>query len=203
VLAIAKALKAAPTPARRSVLVLFPAAEESGLLGSQYFVENLPVPAAKLVANLNYDGGNIWGRTRDITQIGQGKSSLDEIVARIAAQQGRVVKSDQFPDRGTFYRSDQFNFAKLGVPALYLKTGTDFIGRPEGWGKAQILSYEANHYHQPSDQLTDAWNFDGMVEDARFGFLAALAIANAEQAPTWVAGDEFEAARKASLRVEH
>jgi Zn-dependent M28 family amino/carboxypeptidase len=202
VLAIAKALKAAPTPPRRSVLVLFPAAEESGLLGSQYFVENLPIPAAKLVANLNYDGGNIWGRTRDITQIGQGKSSLDEIVARIAAQQGRIVKTDQFPDRGTFYRSDQFNFAKLGVPALYLKTGTDFIGRPEGWGKTQILSYEANHYHQPSDQLTDAWNFDGMVEDARFGFLAALAIANTEQAPTWVAGDEFEAARKASLRVE-
>jgi Zn-dependent M28 family amino/carboxypeptidase len=199
VLAIVRALQALPTRPRRSVLVLFPGAEEAGLLGSQYFTEHLPVAAGKLVANLNYDGGNIWGRCRDITQIGQGKSSLDAVVRRIAARLGRTVKPDQFPDRGYFYRSDQFNLAKIGVPALFLKTGTDFIGRPANWGRDQILEFEAHRYHQPSDQLGADWNFDGMVDDARFGFFAALDIANADQAPTLTPGDEFEAARRAAL----
>ncbi|MET0795166.1 MAG: M28 family peptidase [Polyangiaceae bacterium] len=199
VLAIVKAVKALPQAPRRSLLVLLPAAEEAGLLGSQYFTEHSPIAAGKLAGNLNYDGGNIWGRSRDITQIGQGKSSLDAVVVQIAARLGRTVKADQFPDRGSFYRSDQFNFAKIGVPALYLKTGTDFIGRPAEWGKEQVLSFEAHRYHQPSDQLGPDWNFDGMIEDARFGFLAALQIANSTQLPTWNAGDEFEAARHAAL----
>jgi Zn-dependent M28 family amino/carboxypeptidase len=199
VLGIAKAFKALPSPPRRSILVLFTAAEEQGLLGSKYFAEHPPVAPAKIVANLNYDCGNIWGRTRDITQVGRGKSSIDAVVARVAAWQGRIVKPDQFPDRGSFYRSDQFSFAQIGIPAVYLKTGTDFIGRPEGWGKEQILRYESHDYHQPSDELRPDWNFDGMVEDAQIGFFVALEIANADQAPRWVPGDEFEAARKASL----
>ena len=199
VLAIVKALQALPTRPRRSILVLFPGAEEAGLLGSQYFTEHLPVAAGKIAANLNYDGGNIWGRSRDITQIGKGKSSLDAIVAAVATRLHRTVQADQFPDKGTFYRSDQFNFAKIGVPALYLKTGTDFVDRAPDWGKQQILAFEAKRYHQPSDQLEADWNFDGMVEDARFGFLAALEIANADRAPEWLPGDEFEAARRAAL----
>src|SRR5262249_61411017 len=112
------------------ITALFVAAEEQGLMGAQYFAEHPPVPAGRIAANVNFDGGNVWGRTRDITQIGRGKSSIDEVVTRVAAAQGREVKPDQFPDRGSFYRSDQFNFAKIGVPALYLKTGTDFIGSP-------------------------------------------------------------------------
>jgi Zn-dependent M28 family amino/carboxypeptidase len=128
-LAIAKALKTLPTAPRRSVIILFVGAEEQGLLGSKYFAEHPPVGPGKVAANVNYDGGNIWGRTRDIVQIGKGKSSIDQVVARIAARQRRTVKLDQFPDRGAFYRSDQFSFAKIGVPALYLKTGTDFVGR--------------------------------------------------------------------------
>jgi Zn-dependent M28 family amino/carboxypeptidase len=199
VLGIVKALQALPTPPRRSILVLFPGAEEAGLLGSQYFTEHLPVVAGRIAANLNYDGGNIWGPSRDITQIGRGKSTLDAIVARVAARLQRSVQSDQFPDKGTFYRSDQFNFAKIGVPALYLKSGTDFIGRPPDWGKQQILSFEAKRYHQPSDQLEPDWKFDGMVDDVNFGFLSALEIANADHAPEWVPGDEFEAARRAAL----
>ena len=199
VLAIVKALQALATPPRRSLLVLFPGAEEAGLLGSQYFTEHLPVAAGKIAANLNFDGGNIWGRSRDITQIGKGKSSLDAIVAAVAARLHRTVQGDQFPDKGTFYRSDQFNFAKIGVPALYLKTGTDFVDRAPDWGKQQILAFEAKRYHQPSDQLEADWNFDGMVDDARFGFLAALEIANADHAPEWLPGDEFEAARRAAL----
>jgi hypothetical protein len=201
VLAIAKAFKALTTPPRRSILVLFTAAEEQGLLGSRYFAEHPPVPTGKIAADVNYDCGNIWGRTRDITQVGTGKSSLDAVVARVAAGLGRTVRPDQFPDRGSFYRSDQFSFARVGVPALYLKTGTDFIGRPEGWGRAQILYYEAHDYHQPSDEIRPTWNFDGMVEDAQFGFRVALEIANAEPVPSWVSGDEFEAPRKAALRA--
>jgi Peptidase family M28 len=201
VLAIARAVKALPTPPRRSVIALFVAAEEQGLLGSQYFAEHPPVPAGKIAANVNFDGGNIWGRTRDITQLGRGKSSLDEVVDRVAAFQHRKVVLDQFPDRGSFYRSDQFSFAKVGIPALHMKTGTDVIGRPLGWGKAQILDYEAHRYHQPSDQITPDWNFDGMVEDAQFGFFAVWLIANGDRAPTWVPGDEFEAARKASQQA--
>ena len=199
VLGIVQALRSLPARPRRSILVLFPAAEEAGLLGSQYFTEHLPLPAGKIAANLNYDGGNIWGRSRDITQVGKGKSSLDAVVARVAGQLVRTVQVDQFPDRGTFYRSDQFNFAKIGVPALYLKTGTDFIDRPSDWGKQQILAFESKRYHQPSDQLGSDWNFEGMVDDARFGFLATLEIANADRAPSWTPGDEFEAARRAAL----
>jgi Zn-dependent M28 family amino/carboxypeptidase len=199
VLAIARAFKALPAPPRRSLLVLFSAAEEQGLLGSRYFAEHPPVPASKLAAVLNYDGGSNWGRTRDVSQIGKGKSSVDDVVARVAAWQGRTVVGDAFPDRGTFYRSDQFSFAKVGVPALYMKPGIDVIGRPAGWGREQVESYEAHDYHQPSDEIGPAWNFEGMVEDAQFGFFAALEIADADRAPTWVAGDEFEPVRKASL----
>ena len=198
VLSIARAVKALPRAPRRSLLVLFPAAEEQGLQGSRFFTEHPPVPAGDLAANINFDDGNIWGRTRDITQVGGGKSTLDAVVARVAALQQRVVVPDQFPDRGAFYRSDQFNFAKIGVPALYCKPGTDFVGRPAGWGKQQIEAYEALRYHQPSDELGADWNFDGLVEDARFGFFAALDIAEATELPAWTPGDEFEAARKAA-----
>ena len=191
----------AKAPPRRSVLVLFPAAEESGLLGSQFFAAHLPVPSGKIAANFNFDGGNIWGRTRDITQIGRGKSSVDDVLDRVAASEGRRVESDQFPDRGSFYRSDQFSLAKIGVPALYLKTGTDVIDRPEGWGREQILAFEAHRYHQPSDQLDPSWSFDGMVEDTRLAYRVGLELANADEAPRWRPGDEFEAARRAALEA--
>ena len=148
---------------------------------------------------MNFDSGNIWGETKDITYIGRGKSSLDAVTDAIAKFEGRVVKGDQFPDRGYFYRSDQFSLARIGVPALYLGGGTEFIGRPEGWGEEQINAYTAVNYHQPSDELTDDWNFDGMEKDARFGFWAGLIVANADEKPTWNAGDEFEAARLKAL----
>lgn len=198
-LAMGKAFKALPTAPRRSVMLLFVAAEEQGLLGSSYYATHPTVDPGKIAANINYDGGNIWGQAKDIVYVGKGKSSLDAIVEAVAATQGRVVTADQFPDRGHFYRSDQFNFAKIGVPALYLDVGTDFIGKPAGWGKEQHELYEAKSYHQPSDEINDSWNFDGMIEDAQLGFWVGLDVANADAMPTWVAGDEFEAARKAAL----
>ncbi|MGH8632488.1 MAG: M28 family peptidase, partial [Burkholderiales bacterium] len=199
VLAIARAFTALPQPPRRSILMLFVGAEEQNLLGSAYYAAHPTFPAGRIAANINYDGGDIWGRTRDITFVGKGKSSLDSILERHAAEQQRVVKPDQFPDRGYYYRSDQFNFARIGVPALFLDTGTDFIGRPEGWGKVQIEEFEEHRYHQPSDEIDATWNFEGMVEDAQLGFWVGLDLANAEQMPAWVPGDEFEAARQAAV----
>jgi Zn-dependent M28 family amino/carboxypeptidase len=198
-LAIARAYAALPERPRRSVLILFVAAEEQGLLGSQYYAEHPTFAPGKIAVNINYDGGNVLGRTTDITYIGLGKSSLDKIVQTIAARQGRTVEGDQFPDRGFFYRSDQFNFAKIGVPAIYLNPGTNYRGHDKEWGKKQEEDYEANRYHQPSDQFDPKWTYDGMVEDARLGFYAGLTIAQNPVLPTWNQGDEFEATRKKAL----
>jgi Zn-dependent M28 family amino/carboxypeptidase len=198
-LAIAKAWKALVPPPRRSVLILFVGGEEQGLLGSQYFATHPIVPSGKIAVDINYDGGDIWGRTRDVTYVGKGKTTLDPLVDALAARQGRTVKPDPFPDRGYFYRSDQFSFARIGVPGLYLNTGIDFIGRPAGWGREQVEIYERTHYHQPSDQIQPDWNFEGMVENAQLGFAVGVQVANGDQMPGWVPGDEFEAARKAAL----
>jgi Zn-dependent M28 family amino/carboxypeptidase len=199
VLAIALALAALPERPRRSVLVLFVAGEERGLLGSMYYAQHPSFPAGRIAADINIDGGNIFGRTRDATLIGMGKSSVDAIAEQLASSQGRVLKPDQFPDRGYYYRSDQFSFARIGVPALFFSDGTDFIGRPAGWGRQQIEEWELKKYHQPADKLDASWNFDGMIEDARLDMLAAWLIAQADAMPTWNPGDEFEAARKRAL----
>ena len=199
VLAIAKAYAAlAPRP-RRSILIAFVAAEEQGLLGSAYLATHPPVPAGRIAANINYDGGNIHGRTRDLTEIGLGTSSLDGVVKALAARQGRRLEGDQFPDRGFFYRSDQFSFAKVGVPAIHPEAGTDFIGKPAGWGKQQAEEYELHRYHQPSDQFDPTWVYDGMIEDAQLGFYTGLVVADTTAMPTWNPGDEFEAVRRKAL----
>jgi len=202
VMAIARAMKDLPAAPRRSILVALVGAEEQGLLGSQWYAENPTYSPGKIAANLNYDSGNIWGYTHDVTFVGLGKSSIDQIASMIAGEQGRVVTADQFSDRGYFYRSDQFNFAKIGVPAMYLHTGTDFVDRPPEWGREQQDQYTDVHYHQPSDEYDDSWNFDGMVQDAKLGYWTGLAIANADDMPSWNVGDEFEAARLEALAAE-
>lgn len=200
VMAIAAAYTTLPTPPRRTVIFNFVGAEEQGLLGSQYYAEHPTIAPGKIAANINLDGGAIWGRMRDLTFIGYGKSAvLDAVVEEVAAMQGRTVTPDQFPDRGYFYRSDQFNFAKIGVPALYLDGGTDIIGQPAGWSVEQINHFTDVDYHQPSDEFSESWNFDGMVQDAQANFFVGLRIANADTMPVWNAGDEFEAARLAAL----
>jgi len=201
VMAIAKAIKALPEAPRRSVLVNLVGAEEQGLLGSEYYAANPTFAPGKIAANLNYDGGNIWGHTHDVTFVGLGKSTVDEIVTMIAEEQGRVVKPDQFSDKGYFYRSDQFSFAKIGVPAMYLDTGTDFVDRPPEWGREQQNHYTEVNYHQPTDEYDPSWTFDGMVDDALLGYWTGLAIANADEMPTWNPGDEFEAARIEALKA--
>lgn len=199
VLAVAQAYAALPEPPKRSALFLFVAGEEQGLLGSQYFARHPTVPPGRIAANINFDGGNIWGPTDDVTLIGYGKSTLDGVAEAVAASQGRTIKGDQFPDKGYYYRSDQFSLAKIGVPALYFDTGTEFVGRPEGWGAETMEAWTDVHYHQPSDELTDEWNFDGMIEDARLGLFCGLIVSEAEEMPAWLPGDEFEAAREEAL----
>jgi Zn-dependent M28 family amino/carboxypeptidase len=175
------------------------AAEEQGLLGSRYLAEHLPLESGRLLADINVDGLNLLGRTRDIVAIGQGKSNLDDYVQALARMQERTLVPDPFPDRGSFYRSDQFSFARLGVPAAYVKGGTDVVGRPAGWGKQQREEFESNHYHKPSDELRADWDYSGALEDGRLLFYLGLKIANAARKPAWKPGDEFEAARKLAL----
>lgn len=200
-LAIAKAFTLLPKAPRRSILFVALAAEEQGLLGSRYLMEHPPVPASYMAADINIDGLNIWGRTRDVSVIGLGKSSLDQQIIELARGQGRTVKPDALSDRGFFYRSDQLNFAKAGVPAAYFSSGHDFIGRPEGWGREQSELWERTHYHRPSDEVSDAWDLSGAVEDARLYFQLGAAVANAPRMPTWNKGDEFEATRLQSLQA--
>jgi Zn-dependent M28 family amino/carboxypeptidase len=201
VLAIGKALAGMPQRPARTSMLMFPAAEEQGLLGSEYFATHPPVPPGKIAANVNYDSPNIWGATRDIMFIGLGKSTLDAIATEVAAYQARTVKGDQFPERGSYYRSDQFNLAKIGVPAFYLNGGVDFLDKPAGWGANQLEEYIERDYHQPSDELTDDWRFDGMVLDAQFGLLAGLIVANEPSLPLWNPGNEFEATRRAAIEA--
>lgn len=200
-LAIAKAFTLLPKAPRRSILFVAIAAEEQGLLGSRYLMEHPPVPASYMAADINIDGLNIWGRTRDVSVIGLGKSNLDPLIIELAREQGRTVKPDALSDRGFFYRSDQLNFAKAGVPAAYFSSGHDFIGRPEGWGREQSELWERTHYHRPSDEVSAAWDLSGAVEDARLYFLLGAAVASAPRMPTWNKGDEFEATRLRSLQA--
>jgi Zn-dependent M28 family amino/carboxypeptidase len=199
VLAMAKAFSALPKAPKRSILFLFVAAEEQGLLGSGYYATHPSIAPGRIAANINIDGGNIWGRTSDLSQVGRGKSSLDAVVEGFAKQQGRQITEEEFPDRGFFYRSDQFNLAKIGIPALYFHSGVHLIGKPEGEGKRLQEEWEEKIYHQPSDQVESWWNFDGMVDDARLYFFTGLAIAENPVLPTWNKGDEFEAARLKAL----
>jgi Zn-dependent M28 family amino/carboxypeptidase len=200
-LEIARAIAALPERPKRSIYFASVTAEEQGLLGSEYLAAHPPVPAGSIAANINFDGLPIYGRTKDLTLIGAGKSDLDATILELAKKQGRVIKPDQFPDRGFFYRSDQFNLARIGVPAAYFDEGTEIIGKPEGWGKQKIEEFESKDYHQPSDELRDDWDFSGAVEDARLGFWLGCVVANQPQLPAWNAGDEFEAARKKALGV--
>jgi Zn-dependent M28 family amino/carboxypeptidase len=198
VVAVAKAFKALPEPPRRSIVVALVGGEEQGLLGSQYYAQHPTVAPGRIAANINVDGANVLGRTTDLGFIGYGKSDLDAVIEAVARWQGRTVEGDEFPDRGYFYRSDQFNFSKIGVPALYLKPGIDFAGRPAEWGRDQAELYTREHYHQASDEFDESWSYDGMVDDARLAFYCGLMIAEADAMPSWRPGDEFEAARKAA-----
>lgn len=201
-LSIARAMTSLPESdrPRRSILFAAVGAEEQGLLGSEFMARNPPVPAGYLAAVLNIDVINILGRTEDVVVIGKGKSDMDQIIERLARWQKRVVVGDQFPDRGYYYRSDQFSLAKVGVPGVYLGPGIHVIGKPEGWGKQKLREWTENIYHQTSDEFSTDWDLNGAVEDARLMFYAGLQVANQDKFPAWAKGDEFESARLRALK---
>jgi Zn-dependent M28 family amino/carboxypeptidase len=198
-LEVARAFTRLPKAPPRSLLFAAVAAEEQGLLGSSYLAGHLPVADGRVAANINLDGLNIHGRTRDVTVIGLGKCSLDEPLTALVRAQGRVVKPDQLPDRGFFYRSDQYSFAQKGIPTVYFSSGMDFIGRPAGWGQAVRERWEREHYHQPSDELAPDADLSGAVEDVRLAFLLGANVARTRALPHWNPGDEFQGPRQRAL----
>jgi len=199
-LEIARAFTRLPSPPKRSILFLAVTAEEQGLLGSQYYSVMPIYPLAKTVANINMDGLNVHGRTRDVTLIGYGASDLDDYVRDAAAEQGRVVRADPEPEKGFYYRSDHFNFAKQGVPALDPDEGIEFVGKPADYGKKVRDDYTEHDYHQPSDVVKPDWDLSGAREDLKLFFAVGYRIAQADKFPEWKPGNEFRAKREEVLR---
>jgi Zn-dependent M28 family amino/carboxypeptidase len=198
-LEMARAYKALATPPRRSILFLSVTGEEQGLLGSQYYADHPFYPLARTAVDINMDGMNVHGLTRDIVQIGRGASNLDDVIDAVAKDQNRVVKSDPEPEKGFYYRSDHFEFAKNGVPAFDPDEGVDFIGKSEGWGLEQRQKYTAERYHKPADKIQPDWDLSGAVQDCQLFFLVGYRVANESHMPEWRPGAEFKAIRDASL----
>jgi len=166
------------------------------LLGSQYYAEHPLYPLSKALADINMDGLNLLGRTRDIEIIGLGQSTLDDVLQTVATEQGRVVRPDAEPEKGFYFRSDHFNFAKQGVPALDPDPGVDYIGKPEGWGLQMRGKYTSEDYHKPSDKIKPYWDLSGAVEDLRLLGEVGYRVANGKTFPAWKSGSEFKAIRE-------
>ncbi|MEM8734771.1 MAG: M20/M25/M40 family metallo-hydrolase [Planctomycetota bacterium] len=198
-LTIAEAFTKLSERPKRSILFAFVGAEEQGLLGSKHLAQNPPFPAGFMSAVLNIDGINFLGRTHDLSIVGSGKSDLDSLVKSVAAWQSRTVVPDPNPDKGYYYRSDQFSLAQVGVPGVYLDSGMNFVGRPDGWGKQIFDDWIEKTYHQPSDEYDDSWNLEGAIEDAQLLMHIAIEVANQSEMASWIPGDEFELARKRAL----
>ena len=199
-LEIARAFTQSEPRPKRSILFVMVTAEEQGLLGSQYYSVTPLYPLAKTLANINIDGVNQWGRTKDITVIGMGASDLDDYLRDAAADQGRTLRPDPEPEKGFYYRSDHFNFAKQGVPALYTDSGVEFIGKPADYSQKKRDEYTENDYHAPSDEVKPDWDLSGAAEDAQLMFMVGYRVANADRFPEWKPGNEFRAKRIEMLK---
>jgi Zn-dependent M28 family amino/carboxypeptidase len=198
VIGIAEALSKLPENERprRSILFLLTTAEEQGLLGAEWYARHPLVPLAKTAANVNLDSMNILGLTRDFVALGADRSSLKMVVETVGREMGLQVGTDPRPEQGSFYRSDHFPFAKAGVPAISLEAGKDFVGHAPDWGEKQFEAYNTANYHQPSDEYSDTWNFQGMMQQTEIAISISLRIANADELPHFNPGDEFAKADK-------
>jgi len=200
-LTLAKAYKALPTPPARSLIFLAVTAEEQGLLGAKWYAEHPLYPLNKTLANMNMDGVNQWGKTKDLTIVGYGNSTLDDVLGTVLASQGgRTIKPDPEPEKGFFYRSDHFEFAKKGVPALYVDAGTEFVGKDAAYGQKKRDEYTENDYHKPSDQVKPDWDLSGAVEDLQALFQVGYRVAQTDRWPEWKAGTEFKARRDSIMK---
>ena len=185
-------------PPKRSVLFMATTAEEAGLLGAKYYTQHPLYPLEKTLADINIDGVNPWGKSRDVEDLTDGNSTLDDLLGQAAGRQGRVLKPNSEPEKGGFYRVDTFEFAKAGVPALHAARGVEIIGKPPEYGKQKRDEYTAKHYHQPSDQVDPAWDLSGAVQDVQLLFEVGYQVANGDKFPEWKAGSEFRVKGSAS-----
>ncbi len=201
-LELAQAYAALPAAARpkRSVLFLSVTGEEKGLLGARHYATAPLYPLAKTVANINMDGAQTLGPSRDLEVIGYGNSTLDDLAATLLKKSQRILVPDTDPAKGYFYRSDHFEFAKQGVPAFYTSAGKDIIGRPAGYGKKRIDEYTAVDYHKVTDEMKPWWDFEGAALDTKFLYDLGTEVANATKWPEWKPGTEFKAKRDAMLK---
>ncbi len=198
-LQIAKAFTSLPTKPARSVMFIALTAEEYGLLGAKYYAANPLVPHEKTLANINMDGFNQWGRTQDIVVVGDGNSTIEDVLSEVLAPSGRVLAAEPEPEKGYYFRSDHFEFAKVGVPALYLEGGSRFIGKDSTYGATKREEYVSKDYHQPSDEVKPDWELSGAVDDTRALFEVGYRVLKAETWPTWKPGTEFKARRDSTL----
>ena len=192
---IAAAFGGLERPPARTVLFLAVTAEEQGLLGSDHYGEYPVHPLDRTVAAINMDGLNTVGPMNDITVVGLGNSDLDDYLEAVVSAAGRVIRPDPEPEKGFFYRSDHFNFAKRGVPALYTDSGIDHVERGEAYGRRMRAAYTAERYHKPTDEYDPSWDLDGAVDDLRLLFEAGYRLAQGAAWPNWREGNEFRAAR--------
>ncbi|MDE3199110.1 MAG: M20/M25/M40 family metallo-hydrolase, partial [Acidobacteriota bacterium] len=199
-LEIARAYSKLDPAPKRSILFLSVTAEEQGLLGSEYYAENPLYPLNKTLADINMDGLNTWGKTKDLVVIGLGNSTLDDTITDVLKAHGRTVTGDAEPEKGLFYRSDHFEFAKQGVPALDPDAGIDYIGKPADYGHKTRDAYTANDYHKPSDEVKPDWDLSGAVEDLKVFSEVGYRVAQSDQYPEWKPGTEFKAKREAQLQ---
>jgi Zn-dependent M28 family amino/carboxypeptidase len=198
-LSLARLFSELPQAPARSVAFLAVTAEESGLLGSQWYGENPLLPLATTVANLNMDSMKVYGPMRDMVIVGYGNSELDDYLRdAVTRQKGRYVAANPHPERGTYYRSDHFNFARHGVPALYAKSGEDSFDHGREWGAKQSQDYTDQRYHSPQDEYDPSWDLSGTALDIMLYFDIGLRLAMETSYPNWRAGNEFKAIRDAS-----
>jgi Zn-dependent M28 family amino/carboxypeptidase len=198
VLGIGEAIRKLPRAQRprRSIYFLFPTAEEQGLLGAEYFAANPLIPLNKIAGNVNIDGVNFFGRTRDFSALGSDRSTLGDLVTSVAAERKMTLEGDMRPEQGFFFRSDHFPFAKVGVPAVSLRHGDDFVTPLTGEALNFFSNYTAKYYHQASDEYYDWWDAGAMVQNAELGLAIGLKIANAPAMPRYKDTDEFSGADK-------
>ena len=201
-LELARAYTSLPADQRpkRSIVFLSVTAEEKGLLGSRYYASDPLYPLTKTLANINMDGANQFGPTSDMATVGYGASTIDDIGIAVAAAQGREMKPEAHPENGSYYRSDHFEFAKVGVPSYYPKNGTHFIGQPEDFAEKNVKDYIANRYHKVSDEVQPDWTFEGAAQDTLFLLQVGWRIANGDTWPEWKPGNEFKAKRDAMMK---
>ena len=200
VIELAAAFTKLNPPPKRSVLFMATTAEEAGLLGAKFYALHPLYPLDKTLADINIDTVNPWGKTHDIEDLSNNNSTLDDLLAAAAKRNGREMKPNSQPEKGSFYRADHFEFSKRGVPSLYTGGGTDFIGKPANFGQQKKDDYTAHHYHQVSDEVDPNWDLSGAVQDIDLLFEVGYQVANGDKFPEWKPGSEFKAKRDAMLK---